>query len=419
MSSIYQHTTNPEGLSNIPTGVMEKHRAAPAASGPIGMNFDHPSTLQGALGHGINMMPAKQMLVTPSPHLQPLNNNGKVQLEVIPSNGITRSQRTAQGKSPCHELPCYLVPNNFIAKQPQYSTVQTSVETALQMMCEKYPGSLDYGYFSSQCQWRLKYLNGSDLREIHINCYWDSNIQDHVIEMNRVKGDGLFPSTNEFYEILRQKVLGEHYTPPKVIPGRRPMMAGPPPLLLKRSSGSSGLPILPSVTEEMFLKGIKPIFAMAEDNYFEPRLEAAKALCDMSKRDRKMLLLSSCQQNIINCLNLLLQDEFDDIKQFAVMACSLFAANPDYQTLLANMPSIHVLVKLVLEAPLHEEIAFETAQIRRKACLALNMMAIENSNKIRTCLEEHGITNANQLKQRCVNHLPDALVSELESCFDN
>ncbi len=168
-------------------------------------------------------------------------------------------------------------------------------------------------------------MQGSDLREIHINCYWDCQANDHVIEMNRVKGDGLFPSTSEFYEKLRQHVLGEKYVAPKIMPGRRTMMPGPPPL--KRN----GVVVSTGVTEEMFLKGIKPIFAMADDHFFEPRLEATKALCDMAKRDQRLLNLEYCQTNVVRVLNSLLNDEFEDIRQFAVMATAMFAAVPSYK----------------------------------------------------------------------------------------
>ncbi len=182
-------------------------------------------------------------------------------------------------------------------------------------------------------------MNGSDHREIHVNIYWDSNAEDHIIEMNRVRGDGLFPSTGEFYEVVRKYVLGEKYTAPKVVPTRRPMMPGPPPL--KRAAtipGASAPSMLPppapvstGVSKEMFLKGIKPIISMAEDYFFEPRLEAVKALCDIAKRSDELLAIDECRDSIVRVLNGLITDEFDDIRQFAVMACSMFAAKDTYK----------------------------------------------------------------------------------------
>lgn len=159
MSSLHDYTnTNTGDLSNIPTGILEKHRAAPAhggvATGPMSvMNFDHPMSMQqaGTIGMMHNMKAASAMAIdgtsatTSAPNL--LMN--KPRIEVIPSK-LTNARGVSA--SPCQELPCYLVPNHFVAKQPNYKTIETSVNYALEKMSESYRGCLDFSYFKSQCQ---------------------------------------------------------------------------------------------------------------------------------------------------------------------------------------------------------------------------------------------------------------------------
>jgi hypothetical protein len=165
------------------------------------------------------------------------------------------------------------------------------------------------------------------MRHIHVNCYWDAQHKDHIVEMSRVKGDGLFPSTFEFYETIRRHVLGaDKYVAPASLAERKPMMPGPP--LLRREGKLAAF----AVTEDMFLKGIKSIFNLADDHFFEPRLEAVKAICDMAKRDRRLLEIPFCRDNVVRCLNNLLNDDFEDIRQFAVFATAQFALNvPSYR----------------------------------------------------------------------------------------
>lgn len=390
--------------SNFPVNQMEKQRAMTAVASPIHgasfINFDHGNAMVGTNNYNYNK--AQQQLQQQQQH-----------------KPVICIQPVSSQQSPCSHRPCYLVPNHFFANQTNFFTIKTMIETTLMTLQEnvKYLDCIDYAFFSKECQYRMKYVNGSDYREIHINCYWDDNANDHIIEMNRVRGDGMSPTTNDFYETLRQTVLGEKYTPPVVVPGRRPMMAGPPPMLLKRAIESGAVPKLPAVSEEQFLKGVNPVFSMAEDDFFEPRLSAAKSLCDMAKRDIKLLSLPECQNKVIHAVNALLKDEFEEIRQFAVIACARFAGlSADYKIAMSKMNGVHVLMNTILEAPVNEQVGYETAHMRRRACVALSEMIVEDAEGIRNLLEQHGVYSFATLEERC-SHIPLRLVSNLELCF--
>ena len=290
-----------------------------------------------------------------------------------------------RSSSKCPERPCYLVSTHFYTFQDTYETIETIIENSVKGLLGEHSEELDYRYFSDDKQWRMKYMNGSDCREIHINVYWDSNANDHIIEINRVKGDGMFPALNSFFDNLRQSIQGSNYVPesnskkPRMVGYRMP---GPPPL-----HGRIAVPL----SNEMFLRGIQPILSMAADQFYEPRLEAAKSFCDLAQRSEQLLSIPECKEGVVSALNNLLMDEFDDVKQFAVMACSLFAQLPSYKQSLSRMPQLRVLAELVLEGPADESVSFETAQMRRRACLALTLIAEKESEAVCECLKEQNV----------------------------
>ena len=132
-----------------------------------------------------------------------------------------------------------------------------------------------------------------------MTCYWDSTANDHVVEIKKYRGDGFYPSIAEFFLNLKLHIVQEETTPSS---GAMTARAASPSANISKGrlrGGALPMPVLKRantapatscnfenscvVTEEMFLKGIQPLFMMAEDNFLEPRLEAAKALCDLAK----------------------------------------------------------------------------------------------------------------------------------------
>jgi hypothetical protein len=331
------------------------------------------------------------------------------------SNCINTFIMKCEKKSPCQFVPCYLVPNNFFAKQNCFDIIYKLVTNALEKLMNTYKYCIDYTYFPTSTQWKITYFKDSDLREIHLNCYWNDNANDHVIEMNRVYGDGFYPITNDVYENVRKSVLQENYTPPVIVPGRRPIRCCPPPMLLKKAIESGAIPKIPPVTEEQFLKGIMPIFRMASDQFFESRLNASMSLCNMAKRDTKMLTLQECQENVNYALNALIADDFE-IRRFAIYAFSLFSTIPAYKINLGKIPNLYILADVLLNKTNLD--AYLIANVRRRACIAFNELIPYHKDLIRALFEERGITNTTDLDIHCSSiSIPVELIDDLKQIF--
>lgn len=178
------------------------------------------------------------------------------------------------------------------------------------------------------------------MREFHITCFWDSTTDDHIVEVKRVRGDGLQPSnTTDIFAKLKSKLSKSTEDSPVV---RRGKLRGPLPLPSLKSAPSLSQKISTNLTEEQFLKGVYPIVSMTEDQCFEPRLEAARMLCDLATTTKsnsssnsedkiKYVNGNKCRELVLKALGKLLQDDFEDVKQFAVVAFEAFSQYESYQ----------------------------------------------------------------------------------------
>jgi hypothetical protein len=267
---------------------------------------------------------------------------------------------------------------------------------------------------------------------MYVFCYWDSAAEDHIIEVKRVKGDGLTPMSVDFFSRLRCCVTnqaddGLHARRGKLRGEPLPMPVFPssssssapkpsgfplPPLPLGRNGGKLGLLSAPAavccgaapdaslVTEELFLKGIRPILSMATDGLFEPRLEAAKMLCDLATKEKKSWLENQeCVDICVKSLEKLLNDEFEDVNQFAVVAFALFAEIPVYQKLLSKFV-LDNLIKLISNAP-RDTPSYSSAQMRRKAAQGLSILSKFCSKELSEQLIKNGYENEQDWLDHC------------------
>ncbi len=351
----------------------------------------------------------QQSVAVPSSSFNKRKSDSIAVVVALPQQ-VNKHQRASQ----CEERPCFLGNHHFFANQSNYQTLEMQIESVLSSWLREHSNEVDYAYFVEQTQWRMKYMNGSTCHEIHVNVYYDSNANDHVIEVNRVRGDGMIPIMGTFFQCLRQHVLGLPSQPPRVASPMRRAMPCPP--ALKR--GGVSAPI--ESTNQLFMKGIQPILSMAADQFYEPRLEAAKSFCDLAQRSEQLLSIPECMEGVVHALNNLLMDEFDDVKQFAVMACSLFAQLPSYKQSLSRMPQLRVLAELVLEGPADESVSFETAQMRRRACLALTLIAEKEAEAVCECLKEQNVRSFEAWRS-CVSKMDDPRLvdhaNKLEMCI--
>lgn len=131
--------------------------------------------------------------------------------------------------------------------------------------------------------------------------------------------------------------------------------------------------LVAEVGESQFLKGIQPISAMSKDNFYEPRLEAAKMLCDLATNHPSRLAESvACQEICMAALDTLLGDDFEDVRQFAIIALALFVDIQDnsskniYHPYIRKMLRLPQLVALIDNAA-PQAPAYHCAQMRRKS----------------------------------------------------
>mmetsp|Transcript_4438 Transcript_4438/g.4854 ORF Transcript_4438/g.4854 Transcript_4438/m.4854 type:complete len:425 (+) Transcript_4438:157-1431(+) len=324
----------------------------------------------------------------------------------LPPARAEAAPRSPSDSPRCPEKPCFLAANtSFLASEANYEKVKDSVERAL-MMLEDY----DWSYFENECAWKCKYFQGSNLRELHVYCYWDSRNEDHILEVKRVRGDGINPASSvDFFSKLKSEVTN---TQEDCSHAKRGKLRGPLPLpMLGSTSSTSSLP-LPrlslsrsttssvfqtmqpvndpnSISEEQFLSGLKPIQSMSSDQFYEPRLEASKMLCDLATKEKKFLELKECHELCLKSLDALLLDDFDDVKQFAVMAFASFAEFPLYQKSFLELRALESLVHLINNCP-REIPSYHSAQMRRKAAIGLSLLARAHPNEMREVLVDMG-----------------------------
>jgi hypothetical protein len=151
-----------------------------------------------------------------------------------------------------------------------------------------------------------------------------------------------------------------------------------------------------SVTEEQFLKGIQPLLQMSKETFFETRLEASKMLCDLSTKERNFLELPTCINLCCSSLELLLKDEFEDVKQFAVLALTAFAEFSSFYRshILSSFgkSSLQEIVSLIRNVEVGSS-TYATAQMRRKASYLLSLLIKEFPKQISEELKEYGYDN--------------------------
>jgi len=215
--------------------------------------------------------------------------------------------------------------------------------------------------------WKGKFLQGSSHCEIHIHIYTELPLTSYIIEANRVKGDSkpFFAFYKDFKSMFTE------------VPDNKPV-------------NSFYFQPLPSTktTDEQFLGGIKPIFVMASEPYFESRLESAKMLCDLSQHPQRALIqLPECKSQCIASLEKLVSDDFDYVRQHAMCAFAMFVEVPGYQELMVKSSAMCVLFNHI-DNP--QEPAYETIQSRRECSRILAALTKYDAASVMLNLQKHG-----------------------------
>jgi len=295
-------------------------------------------------------------------------NFGKGDLS-IESNLFTKSRNSVfdnltknSNVNTCPERPYTLMRTHFeldSAKMGVSKDGKSKFEKIVETMniCLTDFSEYDFTFFPpGDCMWKGKFLQGSSHCEIHVHIYSNSPSPVYIIEANRVEGDSK-PFFN-FYREFKSLMLN--------VADEKPV-------------NNFFFDPLPSctITKEQFLGGIKPIFIMAKESFYESRLEGVKMLCDLAAHPEKPLLqLPECREKVLECLETLVTDNFDHVRQHTMCAFALFVEVPGYAEAMAVSKSLAVLLNYI-ENP--QQPAYETIQARRECARVLAFLAKNNA----------------------------------------
>jgi len=143
-----------------------------------------------------------------------------------------------------------------------------------------------------------------------------------------------------------------------------------------------------TISDIQFLEGIRTIFNMAKNALYETRYEAVKMLCDLSQHSHQdHLMLPSCVQECVSCLESLIRDSFDEIRQHAIIAFSIFCEIPGYQTEMVRSEILPIILCLADNpmSPIHE-----TIQMRRECTKILVILTNFDCYGVLECLHTKG-----------------------------
>jgi hypothetical protein len=142
------------------------------------------------------------------------------------------------------------------------------------------------------------------------------------------------------------------------------------------------------VSAEQFLSGVKPIFAMAVEPFFESRLESAKMLCDLALHpDRSLLQLPDCREQCLSALEKLVIDDFEYVRQHAMCALAVFVDIPGYPE---SMCRSKVVTDLIRQVENPSEPTYETIQSRRECSRVLASLVKYDVQTLVGTLLRHG-----------------------------
>jgi hypothetical protein len=199
--------------------------------------------------------------------------------------------------------------------------------------------------------WKGKYLQGSVSCEIDLNIYTGDSPDAFIIEASKMKGDA--KPFHAFYREFKSVVTNT----PEVVRGS--------------PFNCSSLPGTQS--KEQFLHAVRCIFNMATAEYFDSRLEATKMLCDLlSQPHNQHLQIPEFASACVEHLEALLVDDFDDVRQFAIIAFTSLKDIPGYKVKLVKSRALPLIFSMVEYVP---EPMYETIQVRRECACFLAALA--------------------------------------------
>lgn len=284
----------------------------------------------------------------------------------------------------------------------------------------------DFSFFPKLFMWKGKYLRGSSSCLINIHLYKEK-LCDHafIIEANRISGEA--KPFHEFFKSFKRLLLShlpteqsqsslptlsssfnsatssfddwDDMVSPRVFCSPLYSQEGTPGLHLSGMMSSSSVAQSPlkKISCGDFQKSIEPILNMTKCHFYEVKLEAAKMLCDIANNcDELYLRDAKCIDQIFKAIeNLILHhDGFLTVKEQAIVAFGSFIETNHKEILhrMLRSPVLHTLLQLI-NNPTHENLTYETAQMRRESARILSILASTDATTVLQSLETQQVTN--------------------------
>jgi len=282
--------------------------------------------------------------------------------------------RESYGGSPCSPKPLCLCSTHFYCKTKDYAALENIIKNHLITLHDA-----AFSHFPEQQVFKCRFVCGSNSREMHLTVFYDAARADHLLEVRRIHGDGIFGCGSDLFANLKKIIL-----PNEVVPAVRPR--GPLSVPKHLLQGTN------ETTAETFFQHAHPAFQMAQDQLYEPRLEGLKMLCDLCNKDTVLLSYPPFLQHLVSTLVRAMHDPFEDVRELAIVTIECYSrcvaacrgAFLDSQTILENLIAS-------LEMPSEEEYYLKIHAVRR-AVEALVLMANDNSRSVCLQLQSAGFS---------------------------
>lgn len=276
-----------------------------------------------------------------------------------------------QTTSPCLGKPRILAPTHFYTKHGSYNEVKYEIDRSLGQRSE-----LAFSTFPQNQMWKCKYLEGANIRELHLTCFYDTIKGDHLIEIKRVHGDGLFPKYPELLSVLKQAFGVADQSRPNA------------PSFLRSAPALPGRKNV--ITVEQFTSSLHSILNMGKESFLETRLESVKMIITMLEKKENLMILENnvdtCLIPVCEGLLLWLQDGFEEIVEFAVVCLSQIILNLSHNTAISSLLasfSEGKLVNCLLQQIRNDSVSYEEylhIHRRRIASHALHTLITSHGN---------------------------------------
>jgi len=278
----------------------------------------------------------------------------------IPHQPLFRS--ATSNNSPCGGKPMILSRTHFTIESAKandlcgtdmdvFTTMTRTITAYLSCFVNEY----DFSFITPKNAsplWKGKYIQGSVSCDIDINIYTGDSPESFIVEASRMKGDS--KPFHTFYREFKSLVLNTKEE-------------GLSSLVF------SSLPVAKVLSKEQFLHSVRCIFNMATAKYVDSRVEATKMLCDLlSQPHNQYLQLPEFSTACVNHLEALIVDDFDDVRQFAIIAFASLKDIPGYQEKLVRSKALPLIFSMVEFVP---EPMYETIQVRRECARLLAALA--------------------------------------------